>query len=599
LTLFLLLLVIYSNTYGMKKILPFLLVFAFSKTFSQDLPIGMTAEEQAKMADYIQSWENHQAKGIVTPPPFSKIRNMAEWEEIQTLTITWTSYTSILRDIVKYAQTETKVTIVCSDSTTVKNYLTAGSVPLTNLRFVIAPFNSVWIRDYGQNTCYVNDVDSLFLVDWIYNRPTRPKDDTVPSAFAKALNIPMYETTQSPNNLIHTGGNYMSDGFGTAFSSKLTDTENPSKTAQQIDSIMYKYMGIKKYIRMNVLPFDGIHHIDMHMKLLDEQTLLMGQYPNGIADGPQIEANLQYILNNFMSVYGTPYKVIRIPQPPDKNGFYPHQGGAYCTYANAVFVNKTVILPTFYTQYDTTALRIWKQSLPGYKIIGIDCDNASANIIGAGGAIHCITHCIGVSDPLLISHKALENLCDSVNPYTVNALIKHKAGIASAKVYWTTDTTQAWQSVNMTLTNMANSTWTGFIPPQGNQKQIFYYIEANSTNGKIMKRPMPAPKGYWKFKVNCGIASGVGKDGHTVSMKSIYPNPASAITCIPLQSYQSQEIEVQLKNVLGQTVDIIFKGEVNEDEKNIFLFADRYSSGVYFIEVRTKSGSITQKLIIK
>ena len=45
--------------------------------------------------------------------------------------------------------------------------------------------------------------------------------------------------------------------------------------------------------------YDGIHHIDMHMKLLDESTLLVSEYPTGVADGPQIEANLQYVLSNF------------------------------------------------------------------------------------------------------------------------------------------------------------------------------------------------------------------------------------------------------------------------------------------------------------
>lgn len=36
-------------------------------------------------------------------------------------------------------------------------------------------------------------------------------------------------------------------------------------------------MGIERYIKMQTLPYDGIHHIDMHMKLLDEETLLVGQ----------------------------------------------------------------------------------------------------------------------------------------------------------------------------------------------------------------------------------------------------------------------------------------------------------------------------------
>ncbi|MFN8165147.1 MAG: hypothetical protein U0X76_02985 [Bacteroidia bacterium] len=36
--------------------------------------------------------------------------------------------------------------------------------------------------------------------------------------------------TAAPYDLTHTGGNFMVDGFGTAFSSKLVMDENPTKT---------------------------------------------------------------------------------------------------------------------------------------------------------------------------------------------------------------------------------------------------------------------------------------------------------------------------------------------------------------------------------
>jgi hypothetical protein len=63
------------------------------------------------------------------------------------------------------------------------------------------------------------------------------------------------------------------------------------------------------------------------MKLLDEETLLVWQYPNGAADGPQIELNLQYALNNFQTKYGRPFNMVRIPMPPDALGRYPSNGG--------------------------------------------------------------------------------------------------------------------------------------------------------------------------------------------------------------------------------------------------------------------------------
>src|SRR6185295_6104502 len=121
-------------------------------------------------------------------------------------------------------------------SNAVKTTLTNAGVPLSNIDYLITAFNSVWCRDYGQWNIYKNDVDSLALIDWIYNRP-RPSDDAVPSAIEAYTGLTMYQTTTAPNDLIHTGGNFMCDGFGTGFSSKLILIENPSKTEAQVDTI--------------------------------------------------------------------------------------------------------------------------------------------------------------------------------------------------------------------------------------------------------------------------------------------------------------------------------------------------------------------------
>src|SRR4030095_15847307 len=229
-----------------------------------------------------------------------------------------------------YAQEECTVYIVCSDSNTVKNSLTAAGIPLTNVKYLDFGFNSIWCRDYGQWNIYKNDVEDVSLVDWIYNRP-RPKDDSIPKQLAAATGLDIYQTLIAPNDLVNTGGNFMVDGHGTAFSSKLIMEDNGPgndwdvtvKTEADIDTILSKYMGIDRYILMETLPYDEIHHIDMHMKLLDEETILVGQFPTGVSDGPQIEENIQYVKDNFLSCYGRPYKIVYIPMVPSTNDKYP------------------------------------------------------------------------------------------------------------------------------------------------------------------------------------------------------------------------------------------------------------------------------------
>jgi agmatine deiminase len=551
------------------------------------LPVGMAPGEEAQMNFYLNAI---QPNGITTPPTLP-IRTAAEWEEVQALTITWTSYQSVLKEIVRHAQAEATVYIVCTDSNTVKNYLINNNVPLINIRYVIAPYNSIWIRDYGQNTCYLNNVDSLVLVDWIYNRP-RPKDDTIPSVIARTLGIPLFETSVAPYNLVHTGGNFMSDGLGTAFSSELVLQENTSHTNAQIDTIMNHFMGINSYIKMDVLPYDGIHHIDMHMKLLDEHTLLVGQYPQNVADGPQIEANLQYVLSNYTAPDGQPYRVIRIPMPPDINGDYPNQGGDYTTYTNAVFVNKTVLLPIYYQQYDTTALRIWREALPGYNVVGITCNN----IIQASGAIHCITHSVGVSDPLWISHFSLSNTTNTTTPYQVDARIEHKTGIQNATLYWTTDTTQAWQSVTMNLTNVTANTWTGFIPAQPVGTHIYYYIAATANSGKSQVRPMPAPQGWWKFEVT-GLMNVAYQS--TTNWQPAYPNPSHGLTCIPLSMNKTQQVNLTVIDAMGRVVEVVHAGMIPAGATNYFINTSSWAEGLYSIVLSTDTQRMVQKLAVR
>lgn len=462
------------------------------------LPHNLTPEERDLMPQYLEQIRNSNKRSGITTPPTSPVRTAAEWEEADALCITWTSYTQILREIVRYAKEECTVYIICSNPTTVQSYLTAGGITVdASIVFITAPYNSIWMRDYGPEAGYTNDVDSLIINDWIYNRP-RPQDDVLPEVIATQAGVPMYEMTQAPYDIVHTGGNFMCDGLGTGFSSELVLQENPTKTAAQIDNIMQQFMGINRYIKMPVLPYDGIHHIDMHMKLIDEETLIVGQYPEGISDGPQIAANIANVLNNYTTSFGNQYKVVYVPMPPDAGGDYPSTGGDYRTYANSIFINKTILLPFYEEQYDTTALRIYQEQLPGYNVVGINC-NA---IIPASGALHCITKLVYTNDPLLIAHPRLRDTY-VVEDKQVTARIQHRSGISSATLYWSTSITDppAPYEVPMTLTDPANNMWTATIPAQPAGAVVTYYIQAVANSGKTQVRPITAPEGMYSYKV--------------------------------------------------------------------------------------------------
>ncbi|MEM6271453.1 MAG: agmatine deiminase family protein [Bacteroidota bacterium] len=562
------------------------------------LPRWTTPAERALIPEY-RATRATATNGITTPPPHA-VRTMAEWEEIDYLCVTWTQYIPTVREIVRNAVDETNVLIICSDSNQVITDLNNNNIALNRVRFLEAPFNSIWIRDYGANTTYKEEVDSLKLVEWIYNRP-RPLDDAIPDAVAADLGLPLYSTVAAPYDLVHTGGNFHTDGFGTAFSSDLILDENglggqyniTIKGEAMIDSIMQLYMGIDRYIKMPELTFDIISHVDMHWRLLDEETLLVGEFPTGLSDGPQIEANLQYVLNNFNSVWGTPYRVVRVPMPPSANGNYAPQA-YYRTYTNSVFVNKTLLVPIYRPQYDTTALRIMRESLPGYNVVGIDCNQ----IIAAAGALHCITRAVGVQEPLLIAHQRLRDTYDTQNDYRVDAWIKHISGIDSATLWWTTDTTQGYQASPMALTNASTDTWTGFIPAQSVGSQIFYYVEAKAISGKRQVRPLPAPASYWDFSVLTTVASDPVQN-ETWRLDPVFPNPARAITCIPVQSPFNSSGKIRLRDGMGREIQVIHEGPIPAGTSRYFFFADQLAAGFYLVELEGELGRSVQKVLVE
>ena len=566
--------------------------------FAQGLPKGLTDQERLDMEWYdFTSTQN--LRGETTPPPVP-VRTMAEWEEIQGLLVTWTQYRPTLAEIIRYAKEETTVYVITNNVPSTMNSLigTYGLPDLDNVEFIETGYNSIWMRDYGPNTVYYNDVDSLAAVEWIYNRP-RPADDVVPQAVADHIGFTLYSTTAAPDDLVHTGGNFTADGLGTAFSSELVMEENEPgnpygvtvKSEADIDAIMQNWMGIDRYIKMPTLPYDGIHHIDMHMRLLDEETIMVGEYPAGVADGPQIEANLQYVLSNFNSPFGTPYKVVRIPMPP-QNGAYPDTWWAdYRTYTNSVIVNKTVLVPTYEEQYDTTALRIYREAMPGYRVIGIDCNN----IIQASGALHCITRAVGVDDPLWMVHQEHPDVTTDVASYELTVRAQHRSGVDDVTLFYTMDTTAGF--VQTPMWPNGDNTFTATVNATGEPGELFYYIHAIAENGKELTRPLVGAEGPFRFEI--GELVSTKEIEKVATLEAVFPNPAAAITCVPLNFSAAASGSLYVTDALGRTVETLFEGRFTPGEQKFFVDAGTYSAGIYFVNLRTEAGSVAQKLVVR
>ncbi len=508
---------------------------------------------------------------------------MAEFEELEGIIVRWAFNTQnlLLSQIVDAAQDEGKVWIITrpgtSDSTNIKSYLASRNIPLTNTEFISISTNSIWSRDYGPWCVYDSQTDSMAIVDFRYNRP-RPLDDVVPVALAQRWGLPLYQTVSMPDSLSHTGGNFMVDGSGAGFASKLIHHENRVHLPAAIDSILSRYNGIASFTAMDTLLYDGIHHIDMHMKMLDEETILVGRYPVNMSDYQRIEATVDY-LRTLTNSYGRPYRIIRIPMPADPAGRYPPQS-YYLTYVNAVIINKTVLVPVYNLPMDAEAIQIWREAMPGYRVLGFDC-NA---IIPQSGAIHCITKEIGVREPLRIRHRRLWEAAATDTSYRIEATARVRSGVDSVFLYWRADSSAPFSRVMMTE---GGGTYAFDIPRQQEGNRVEYFIEVLSHSGKRVRFPLVGEAGAFRFNIQSSPTSVRMETPGDFVLHQNYPNPFNPATTIrfTIPETHAGHVSLKLYDLPGREVLTLFDGELEGGTHQAVVDASNLASGMYFYRV--------------
>ncbi|MBS1492267.1 MAG: T9SS type A sorting domain-containing protein [Bacteroidetes bacterium] len=230
--------------------------------------------------------------------------------------------------------------------------------------------------------------------------------------------------------------------------------------------------------------------------------------------------------------------------------------------------------------------------MPGYKVYGIDCNS----IITSLGAIHCITKEIGVNEPVFISHSAIrDNSLTGVQQ--VKAYIKTKSGVASAKVYWTTDTLAGYSQIPMTPS--AGDTFTANIPAQIAPKTVYYYVSATSNSGRTVAKPLTAPTGYIKFRVMppVGITSNTS-EVTSYSLKQNYPNPFNPETKISYTLPQSEFVSLKVYDVNGREVSTLVNLYQTSGSYSVSFDASKLSSGAYFYRLQAGSYSEFKSMVL-
>ena len=536
----------------------------------ESLPIWMTEEEKLKKDEIGKDFKP-------TYPPSSPIRQPAEFEPMEGVLIRYPFgiSTSIIaemaEDVIVYC------VVTSSQQSNAYTIMSNAGVNMNNVQFINCQTDTYWIRDYGPWFIF-NGESQPGIVDFIYNRP-RPYDDAVPGHVGSYLGSNVYGM-----NLVHTGGNYMTDGQGISISTDLVWQENPSMTHAEIDSIMNEYLGINTYYVVPDALGEYIEHIDCWAKYLAPDVIMIIEVSPSHSHYAQIEAAVDYF-ENQMSCYGTPYQIERV---------YTHLSQPYI---NSLILNNKVLVPITGSSWDDEAIASYQAAMPGYEVLGFTGSWQSTD------ALHCRT--MGVTDRgmLYIKHTPIDDTVYTTDDYFVQATITPYSGEPvisdSTLIYWKTSDEDEFNAIQM---NHAGNRYFAFIPAQPDGTTIQYYIHSADSSGRSENHPYIGAPDPHTFYVN----SGVSTDTQIATRKNIilfqnFPNPFSSSTTISFfNTKPTKTTKIRIYNIKGQLVKKL--SIVNSQSSIVWDGKDENGkevpNGIYFCRLSSGDKSAVKKMLL-
>ena len=287
------------------------------------------------------------------------------------------NFIAIINAIIKYQ----KCLVVCNDMQEVKSYFKEDK----NLFFVEYETNDTWARDCSV-LCVENNGE-VELANFTFNawggKFEATKDNAMSEALQKHYSKPLINY-----DFILEGGGVESNGEGVILTTSaclLNKNRNASMDSIQVTQKLGETLGAEKvlYLEHGYLAGDDTDsHIDTLARFVDKETIMYVECRDENDEHfEELQAMEQELIkmakeNNF--------KLIALPFPEAK---YDGEERLPATYANFLFVNGAVLVPTYSVKEDEKALEIFRQTFPDKNIVPIEC----STLIRQHGSLHCVT----------------------------------------------------------------------------------------------------------------------------------------------------------------------------------------------------------------
>lgn len=329
--------------------------------------------------------EWHPQEGILITWPHSQSAWKADLGFIEP------TFLNLIKTISDLNETVFVVIDPSVDLINLKNIFLEHAIHLELIRWIDAPTNDTWIRDYGPITVF-EDQKRIFL-DFQFNGWGGKFDARLDNQVNAHLfqNNYFSDAALKKVNRILEGGSIETDGRGTILTTTCcltTPTRNPLLSQSDVEALLRAELGIKQVLWLDHGALEGDDtdgHVDMMARFCDEHTVAYVLPEKIDHDHRTLFEAMERQLKSFRDIQGKPYRCVPIDLPPP---IYSAEGDRLpATYLNFLIVNQAVLVPVYGVDTDSRALQQLETCFPQHQIIPID----SLALIHQGGSIHCTT----------------------------------------------------------------------------------------------------------------------------------------------------------------------------------------------------------------
>lgn len=267
-------------------------------------------------------------------------------------------------------------------------------VPDKRVRLIACPSDDVWARDHGPLTRL--DDGQATVVDFDFNawggKYAFEADRQITARLHEAGGFG--ETPRLAVDWVLEGGAIDVDGRGTVLTTPacLQDTRrNADASRERAESLLAQHLGAERIWWLDapsLMGDDTDGHIDTLVRFAPDGSLLVQGCET--RDDPH-HGPLRQLHADLAQLSRGQHELVTLPLPApvlDTDG-----RRLPASYANLLFLNGAVLVPTYGDPADEVALRRIEQASPGHRICPVD----ARTLVRQNGSLHCVTMQIAAS----------------------------------------------------------------------------------------------------------------------------------------------------------------------------------------------------------